>query len=57
MMTMTDEARKAKNAYYRNYYAKNKERIRANQAAYWERKTALPPTADASQEPEPIPAE
>lgn len=54
---MTDEARKAKNAYYRNYYAKNKERIRANQAAYWERKTALPPTADASQEPEPIPAE
>lgn len=35
---MTDDGRKNRNAYYREYYHKNKEKIRAIQQRYWERK-------------------
>ncbi len=37
---MTEEARQARNAYERERYRKNKERVRQQQAAYWERKAA-----------------
>lgn len=35
---MTEEARKIRNKYRREYYQKNREKIRAQQAAYWERR-------------------
>lgn len=35
---MTEEARQARNAYERERYRKNKERVRQQQEAYWERK-------------------
>lgn len=39
-MSDQDAIRAAKNAYSRAYYAKNRERIRENQARYWMKKAA-----------------
>lgn len=39
-MSNQDAIRAAKNAYSRAYYAKNRERIRENQARYWMKKAA-----------------
>ncbi len=35
---MTDEARKAYNAYIRAWRAANRDKVSANNARYWERK-------------------
>lgn len=37
---MTKEACEARRAYYREYYKKNREKIRERQRLYWERKGA-----------------
>ena len=39
-MEMTDEARAERNAYYREWYKKNREKVRASQREYWERRAA-----------------
>lgn len=40
----------AKNAYSRAYYAKNKERIKANQKRYWAKKAAEMQQTEPQQE-------
>lgn len=35
---MTDEARKAKNAYQREWRRKNRDKVSAQNARYWEKK-------------------
>lgn len=35
---MSEAAREAERKYYREYRAKNKEKIKRNKANYWERK-------------------
>ena len=37
---MTEEARQARNAYYREWAKKNREKRRRSQEEYWERKAA-----------------
>lgn len=37
-MVTENDIREAKSAYQREYYKKNRERIRENQRRYWERK-------------------
>ena len=39
-MSLSEAARKARNAYMRERYQKNKERERKRQEEYWERKAA-----------------
>lgn len=38
MGKLSSEAKAARNAYYREYRAKNRERIQENNKKYWERK-------------------
>jgi len=38
-MSMTDEAREARNAYKRAWYKKNPEKRREYQERYWQRKS------------------
>lgn len=38
---MTDEAKAARNNYYREYYKAHREQIRRNQRAYWERRARV----------------
>ena len=38
MAEMTTAARAARNAYRREWYRRNKDKAKAQQAAYWERK-------------------
>ena len=40
-MKMSDKARETRNEYYRNYRAKNKERIKEINERYWEKKAAV----------------
>jgi hypothetical protein len=40
VLEMTDEARAERNAYYREWYKKNREKVRASQREYWERRAA-----------------
>ena len=35
---MNDEARELYNSYMRNWRAKNKDKVKANNAKYWEKK-------------------
>lgn len=35
---MTDEAKKARNEYYKKWRAANREKVKANNARYWERR-------------------
>lgn len=35
---MTDQARKARNAYHREYYRRNKGKVKSYQTNYWEKK-------------------
>lgn len=37
---MTEQAKAARSAYNRGYYARNKERIKQQHNDYWERKAA-----------------
>ena len=37
---MTDEARAARNAYKRSWYAANKDKAKAQQDRHWEKKAA-----------------
>lgn len=48
---LSDKAKEARNAYYRQYRAKNRERIRSINKRYWEKK------ADAVKEQEAANAE
>lgn len=47
---MTEEAREARRAYQREWNRKNKDKVKANQARYWERKAAA--AANAGADPE-----
>lgn len=38
-MKLTEEAKKAKKAYFHEYYLKNKEKLRKYQAEYWKRRS------------------
>lgn len=38
MAEMTDAAREARNAYRREWYKKNKDKVKQQQANYWQRK-------------------
>lgn len=38
---MTEEAKKLKNKYAREWRAKNKDKVKAAQLRYWERKAKL----------------
>ena len=49
-MSDQDAIRAAKNAYSRAYYAKNRERIRENQARYWMKKAAEMQQTEPKQE-------
>lgn len=49
-MSDQDAIRAAKNAYSRAYYAKNRERIRENQARYWMKKAAEMQQTEPQQE-------
>lgn len=40
MAGLSDEAREARNAYRREWYAKNKDKAREQQERYWTRKAA-----------------
>ena len=53
MNTGTDEAKKAYNAYMREYRAKHKDSIKANNARYWARKAAKKKEAEATAAKEP----
>jgi len=44
---MTDEARKARNAYMSEWRRKNPDKVKANTARFWERKAA---DAEAAKE-------
>lgn len=37
---MTEEAREVRNAYYREWYKKNKDKVKAQREKYWEKKAA-----------------
>lgn len=37
-INMSEAAKEAQRQYYREYRAKNKEKIKQNKASYWERK-------------------
>ena len=39
-MVISDEARAERNAYLRAWRAKNRDKVRAANSAYWERKAA-----------------
>ena len=39
-MQISEEAREARNRYYREYRAKNREKIREINRRYWEKKVA-----------------
>jgi len=45
-----DAIRAAKNAYNREYYAKNRERIKENQNRYWLKKAAAMQQTEPQQE-------
>lgn len=47
---MTDEARKARNAYMNEWRRKNPEKVKANTARFWERKAAKAEAAKATGE-------
>lgn len=49
MNKATDAAREARNAYQRAWNARNKDKVKAAQQRYWERKAAA--AAKASDEP------
>ena len=40
MAEMSEAAREARKAYQREWNRKNKDKVKANQARYWERKAA-----------------
>ena len=46
---MTDKAREERNAYHREYYRKNKNKVKQYQSTYWEKK-ALKESAQGSEE-------
>ena len=50
---MTEAARQARNAYRRNWYAKNKDKAREQINRYWEKKASQA----AAKEAEPIPGQ
>ena len=47
---MTDEARAARNAYKRSWYAANKEKVKATIARHWEKKAAEQRATTAERE-------
>lgn len=49
-MSEHEAIKAAKNAYSRAYYAKNKERIKANQKRYWAKKAAEMQQTEPQQE-------
>lgn len=49
MAKTADEARKARNAYYREWRKKNPDKVRATQMRYWEKKAT---EAAAKEQPE-----
>lgn len=51
-MSEKDAIRAAKNAYNREYYAKNRERIKENHNRYWLRKAAEMQQTEPQQESE-----
>lgn len=50
MAEMTAAAREARRAYQREWNRKNKDKVKANQARYWERKAAAAASAGADPE-------
>lgn len=47
-MKMSDEARKARNEYLREWRKANAEKVKKHQQQYWERKAAAESQTDAS---------
>ena len=53
-MEMTDKAREARNAYYREHYRKNRERYQEAQKRYWTKRAEREKKQDEAREPEPV---
>lgn len=47
---LSDKARAARNAYYREYRARNREKIKATSQKYWERKALENAAKEAANE-------
>ncbi len=54
---MTEEAKKARQEYRREWQRKNKDRVKAYNERYWERKAAAMKAAKSQLPPEPDAAE
>lgn len=49
MANMTNEAREARNAYKREWNKRNREKVRAAQERYWEKKAKEAETAEKTE--------
>ena len=54
---MTEEAKKARQEYRREWQRKNKDRVKEYNERYWEKKAAAMKAAKSQQPPEPAAAE
>ena len=52
MSNLTDEAREARNAYYRKYRAEHKDKVRETNRKYWEKKKMAAKIKKLVEEPE-----